>query len=106
VTSAQDPPSVKSSLKLVVKAIACFTTFAKGIWCGAHTNQIILNTITTYDNVRKTMPMVYVSERTKKLLEKIVEILRKNTNTPARIVKSDAIHAAVEEYAKKLGVKE
>jgi hypothetical protein len=51
------------------------------------------------------MPMVYVSERTKKLLEKIVEILRKNINTPARIVKSDAIHVAVEEYAKKLGVK-
>jgi len=52
------------------------------------------------------MPMVYVSERTRRLLEKIVETLRKNTNTPARIVKSDAIHAAVGEYAKKLGVKE
>jgi hypothetical protein len=60
----------------------------------------------TYDSDEETMPMVYVSERTRKLLEKIVETLRKNTNTPARIVKSDAIHAAVEEYAKKLGVKE
>jgi methionine aminopeptidase len=52
------------------------------------------------------MPMIYVSEKTKDLLDKIVEALRKNTNTPARILKTDAIHAAVEEYAKKLGVKE
>ncbi|MBS7288874.1 MAG: hypothetical protein KIH01_09120 [Candidatus Freyarchaeota archaeon] len=50
------------------------------------------------------MPMIYVSEKTKDLL-KIVEALRKNTNTPARILKTDAIHAAIEEYAKKLGVK-
>gem|GEM_PF-1311607 len=71
-----------------------------------HTDQIILSTITTYDSDEETMPMVYVSERTRRLLEKIVETLRKNTNTPARIVKSDAIHAAVGEYAKKLGVKE
>ncbi len=34
----------------------------------------------------------------------IVEALKKNTNTPARILKTDAIHAAVEEYARKLGV--
>jgi methionine aminopeptidase len=54
----------------------------------------------------KAMPMIYVSEKTKDLLDKIVEALRKNTNTPARILKTDAIHAAVEEYAKKLGVKE
>ncbi|MEM3387011.1 MAG: hypothetical protein QXN08_04995 [Nitrososphaerales archaeon] len=52
------------------------------------------------------MPMIYISEKTKDLLDKIVEALRKNTNTPARILKTDAIHAAVEEYAKKLGVKE
>jgi len=51
------------------------------------------------------MPMIYVSEKTKILLDKIVESLRKNTNTPARILKTDAIHAAVEEYARKLGVK-
>jgi len=49
--------------------------------------------------------MIYVSDKTKILLDEIVEILRKNTNTPARILKTDAIHAAVEEYARKLGVK-
>jgi len=48
--------------------------------------------------------MIYVSERTRILLDRIIECLRKNTNTPARILKTDAIHAAVEEYAKKLGV--
>ena len=49
--------------------------------------------------------MIYVSERTEKLLEKIIEYLRKNTNSPGRILKTDAIHAAIEEYAKKLGVR-
>ena len=51
------------------------------------------------------MPMIYISDKTKILLDKVVESLRKNTNTPARILKTDAIHAAVEEYARKLGVK-
>jgi len=49
--------------------------------------------------------MIYVSDKTRILLDKIVEALRKNTNIPARILKTDAIHAAIEEYAKKLGVK-
>ena len=49
--------------------------------------------------------MIYISDKTKILLDKIVEALRKNTNTPARILKTDAIYAAIEEYAKKLGVK-
>jgi hypothetical protein len=49
--------------------------------------------------------MIYVSDKTKVLLDKIVETLRKNTNTPARILKTDAVHAAIEEYAKKLGAK-
>jgi hypothetical protein len=51
------------------------------------------------------MPMIYVSDKTEKLLEKIIEYFRKNTNTPGRILKADAVHAAIEEYAKKLGVK-
>jgi len=51
------------------------------------------------------MPMIYVSDRTKILLDKIIEALRKNTNTPARVLKTDAIHVAIEEYARKLGVK-
>ena len=52
------------------------------------------------------MPMIYVSDKTKILLDRIVEALQENTTTPARILKTDAIHAAVEEYAKKIGVKQ
>ncbi len=51
------------------------------------------------------MPMIYVSSKTKILIDKITEALRKNTNTPARILKADAVHAAIEEYAKKIGAK-
>jgi len=50
------------------------------------------------------MPMIYVSDKTKILLDKVIETLRKNTNTPARILKADAIHVAVEDYARKIGV--
>ena len=52
------------------------------------------------------MPMVYVSERTLELIERIFEHLRKNTSAPSRVVKADVIHVAVDEYAKKLGLKE
>jgi len=48
--------------------------------------------------------MVYVSERTFQLIRKILEYLRKNANTPGRILKTDVIHVALEEYAKKLKV--
>ena len=51
------------------------------------------------------MPMVYISDKTEILLDKIIESLRKNTNTPARILKTDAIYAAIDEYAKKIGAK-
>jgi len=50
------------------------------------------------------MPMVYISDKTEILLDKIIEFLRKTTNTPARILKTDAIYAAIEEYARKIGV--
>lgn len=50
------------------------------------------------------MPMVYVSERTERLIEELIKYLLKNANTPGRILKTDVIHAALEEYAKKLGL--
>jgi hypothetical protein len=52
------------------------------------------------------MPMVYVSERTLELIERVFEYLRKNTSAPSRVVKADVIYVAVDEYAKKLGLKE
>lgn len=51
------------------------------------------------------MPMIYVSKETESLIEKVIEHLRKNANTPGRILKTDVIHAAIEEYLKKLDVR-
>lgn len=51
------------------------------------------------------MPMVYVSEKTTQLIKELTEHLRKNSNTPGRILKTDVIHAALEEYARKLGLR-
>jgi hypothetical protein len=51
------------------------------------------------------MPMVYVPNKSIELIEKIVKYLQKNTNLPSRVVKADVIHIALEEYAKKLGIK-
>jgi len=51
------------------------------------------------------MPMVYVSKGTLRLLNDLLEYLQKNTNVPSRVLKADVIHAALEEYAKKLGLK-
>ena len=50
--------------------------------------------------------MTYVSQKTTRLIEEVIEHLRKNANTPGRILKTDVIHAALEEYAKKLGLRE
>lgn len=50
--------------------------------------------------------MIYVSEKTVRLIKKLTEHLRKNTDTPGRILKTDVVHAALEEYVKKLGLKE
>ncbi|MDH5782584.1 MAG: hypothetical protein OEZ35_02815 [Candidatus Bathyarchaeota archaeon] len=52
------------------------------------------------------MPMVYVSERTLELIELVFEHLRKNIDAPSRVVKADVIHIAIDEYARKLGLKE
>lgn len=51
------------------------------------------------------MPMVYISKDTLKILNAVVEHLQKNTGPPSRILKADVIHAALEEYAKIIGVK-
>ena len=49
--------------------------------------------------------MIYVAEKTLRIIEEILEHLRKNTNTPGRVLKTDVIHVALEEYAKKLGLR-
>ena len=49
--------------------------------------------------------MIYVSKETESLIEKVIEHLRKNANTPGRILKTDVIKAAVEDYAKRLDVR-
>jgi len=51
------------------------------------------------------MPMVYISKNTWKLLNDLLEHLQQNANVPSRVLKADVLHAALEEYAKKLGVK-
>lgn len=51
------------------------------------------------------MPMIYVSDKTLRLILEIEEFLRKNVNTPGRVLRTDIIHAALEEYAKKLNLK-
>jgi hypothetical protein len=49
--------------------------------------------------------MVYVSQSTLRLLKDLLEHLQKNTSVPSRVLKADVIHAALEEYAKKVGMK-
>jgi hypothetical protein len=39
------------------------------------------------------------------LLNDLLEHLQKNASTPSRVLKADVIHAALEEYAKKAGMK-
>lgn len=51
------------------------------------------------------MPMVYVSKKTLGLLETVFEHVQRNTSAPSRVVKADVINIALEEYAKKLGLK-
>lgn len=51
------------------------------------------------------MPMVYVSKETMNLIERITSHFRENTSAPSRILKTDVVHAALDDYAKKLGVK-
>ena len=51
------------------------------------------------------MPMVYVSRSTLRLLNELLEHLQKNTSVPSRVLKADVIHAALEEYAKKVRMK-
>jgi len=54
------------------------------------------------------MPMIYVTEETQDLISRIMERLRDpggKTEVPTRIVRVDIIHAAIEAYARKLGVK-
>ncbi|MEM1558117.1 MAG: hypothetical protein QXG12_05950 [Thermoproteota archaeon] len=50
------------------------------------------------------MPMIYVSEKTYKLLEELINMLRKDVKSSVRLIKSDIIHEALKEYARKLGV--
>jgi hypothetical protein len=49
--------------------------------------------------------MIYVSEKTFQIIEQVVEYLRKKIDSPGRIMKTDVIHVALEEYAKKLGLR-
>jgi len=49
--------------------------------------------------------MIYVSDKTLRLIQEIEEFLRKNVNTPGRVLRTDVIHAALEEYAKKLNLR-
>jgi len=51
------------------------------------------------------MPMVYISKKSIKLLNELLGYLRKNTSAPGRVLKADVIHAALEDYAQKLGVR-
>jgi len=49
------------------------------------------------------MPMIYVSEEAKKLLETIEVFLKKNVKH-GRIVKTDIIMEALKTYAKEIGL--
>jgi hypothetical protein len=49
--------------------------------------------------------MIYVSRETARLLDEILEYLRKNTDMPGRILKTDVIRTALDEYMRKLGLK-
>jgi len=52
------------------------------------------------------MPMIYIADKTVDLIDKIMKHFMKNTNNmPSRVVKADVIHVALEEYAKKIGLK-
>lgn len=51
------------------------------------------------------MPMVYISKDTLKILDAVVQHLQKNTSPPSRILKADVLQAALEEYAKNIGIK-
>jgi hypothetical protein len=51
------------------------------------------------------MPMVYVSESTFRLLNELLEHLKQNTSAPSRVLKTDVLHTALQEYAKKVGMK-
>lgn len=48
--------------------------------------------------------MIYVSNETARLLGELVNHLKKSMGGSVRLVKSDIIHEALKEYAKKLGV--
>jgi len=50
------------------------------------------------------MPMVYVSKRTLTLIDKVLEYVQRNTSAPSRVLKADVLYAALQEYAKKLGL--
>ena len=50
------------------------------------------------------MPMIYVSKKTQDLIYKITKHFIKNKSGPTRVVQADVIHAAIAEYAEKLGV--
>lgn len=49
--------------------------------------------------------MIYVSEKTLRIIKEILEHFRRNPSTPGRVLKADVIHVALEEYARKLGLK-
>jgi len=51
------------------------------------------------------MPMVYVSESTSRLLNELLEHLKQNTSAPSRVLKTDVLNTALQEYAEKLGMK-
>ena len=54
------------------------------------------------------MPMIYVTKETADLISRIMKHLRNpgtRATIPTRIVQADIIRAAIETYAKNLGVK-
>lgn len=49
--------------------------------------------------------MVYISKDALKILNAVMEHLQRNTSPPSRVLKADVIHAALQEYAKMMGIK-
>jgi len=51
------------------------------------------------------MPMIYISNKTVKILEKILNHISRQTKF-GRIIKADIIHEALKQYARELGLKD
>jgi len=56
------------------------------------------------NDIDNIMPMIYISSKTSRLLEELINHLGKGMKGSVRLVKSDIIHEALKEYARKIGV--